>query len=178
MAKNKLTIIVIGLAFSILVDFFFILPSQISNSRHIAKQLKETRAQLANLDKDIQNRANFQAEKQAVEAKLADLQGRFLSKDDSTLIMSEINRLAKQANLEVLSFRPQALQEISQRGHIKFHYLPVTLQIKTGYHRLGEFLNKLEKLDFSMELRELNIRGEFPDTTVTMQICGVVREQE
>ena len=178
MRKNKLAIIFGGLAIAILIDCFFVLPSQISNSRSITKQLKEVRSKLSDLDKDISNKGNFEAEKQAIEAKLADLQGRFLSRDDSTLIMSEINRLAKQANLEVLSFRPRALEEISKRGHITFYYLPVDLDLKTSYHRVGEFLNKLEALDFSLELRELNIKGEFPDTQVHIQICGVVREQE
>ena len=126
----------------------------------------------------MQNKPNYESEKQAVEVKLADLQGRFLSKDDSTLIMSEINRLAKQANLEVTRFRPGKLQEISKHGYINFYYLPVDMTIKTSYHRMGQFLNKLEKLDFSMELRELNIKGDFPETVVNMQICGVVREQE
>ena len=178
MKKNKLAIIFAGLALAILIDCFFVLPSQISNSRNITKELKEIRLKLSELDSDIENKDNFVAEKQAVEAKLADLQGRFLSRDDSTLIMSEINRLAKQANLEVLSFKPRTLEEISRRGNITFYYLPVNLDLKTGYHRIGEFLNKLEKLDFSLELRELKIKGEFPDTKVYLQICGVVREQE
>ena len=178
MAKNKLAIIFVGLAVSIVIDSLFILPSQISNSRNIATKLKEVRARLEALDKDVLNKGKYESEKQDIEARLADLQGRFLSKDDSTLIMSEINRLAKQANLEVTHFSPRALQEISKRGYINFYYLPVNLQIKTSYHRFGQFLNKLEKLDFSMELRRLNIKGDFPDTEVNMQICGVVREQE
>ncbi|MFC1514872.1 type 4a pilus biogenesis protein PilO [Candidatus Omnitrophota bacterium] len=178
MAKNKTAIIFIGLAVAILIDCFFILPSQISNSRNIRVQLKEIREKLGALDKDIQNKGNYEAEKQAVEAKLADLQGRFLSKDDSTLIMSEINRLAKQANLEVIRFRPGKLEEISRRGHINFYYLPVDLRLKTSYHRMGAFLNKLEKLDFSLELKQLRIEGDFPDLQVSLQICGVVREQE
>jgi Tfp pilus assembly protein PilO len=176
--KNKLAIIFVGLAVSIVIDCLFILPSQISNSRNIATKLKETRERLFSLDEDVQNKEKYEAEKQDVETRLADLQGRFLSKDDSTLIMSELNRLAKQANLEVTHFSPRALQEISKRGHINFYYLPVNLQMKTSYHRFGQFLNRLEKLDFSMELRRLNIKGDFPDTQVSMQICGVVREQE
>ena len=178
MAKNKLAIIFVGLAVSIVIDCLFILPSQISNYRSIATQLKETGERLVKLDKDVQNKGKYEAEKQDVEARLADLQGRFLSKDDSTLIMSELNRLAKRANLEVTHFSPRALEEISKRGHINFYYLPVNLRIKTSYHRFGQFLNKLEKFDFSMELKRLTIKGDFPDIQVNLQICGVVREQE
>ncbi|MBN2121419.1 MAG: type 4a pilus biogenesis protein PilO [Candidatus Omnitrophica bacterium] len=176
MWKNKVTIIFAALTVFIFVDLIFFLPGQISNSRNIAKKLKEVKEKIESLDRDIANKNNFLNTKKSFEEKLLDIQSRFLSKDDSTLIMSEINNLAKKSNLEITNFRPRPLQEIVKHGHITFYYLPVDLKFETSFHRLGEFLNRLEKLDFSVELTELKMKGEYPDTSITMQICGVVRE--
>ena len=164
------------MAVFILVDCILFLPFQASNLKNMHKKLTKIKSDLDSLEKDIKHKEEFIKEGQSLEKKLRDIQTRFLSKDDTALIISEINRISKDIGLDIANIKPQPLQEISKKGDSSFYYLPVDLRLNTGFHMLGGFLNRVEQLDFSLKLTQLEIKGEYPDLTVSMQICGIVRE--
>lgn len=176
MLWNKKLILFIGLVLLVLIDLFVILPSQLSQSRNIYKDVVRIREELSMLDKDLKNKQKLVDEKEAVEIKLRNLQTKFLSKDDSTLIMSQINRISKKLNIDIKNIKPQGLREISREKDTIFSYLPFNVILDTTYHRFGQFLNKLEELDYFLIVKELKIKGEFPKTQINVVICGIVKE--
>ena len=188
MRKNKSIIIFSILAVFILTDLCFFLPMQLSKARKINRRSLELREKIDSLNKDLQNKQGYINQNQSLERKLRDIQVKFLAKDDAAVIISKINRISKDMSLDVTSIKPQSLQEISkktttkkkkkkqEKQGISFYYLPVDLRFNSGYHVLGEFINRLERLDFSLELNQLSITDEVPFTVVNMRICGIVKE--
>ena len=176
MKINKSLIIFIILAVLILADAFFFLPLQVSQLHKMGKKLTEVKKRLEALELDVKNKATYLKRCQALSDELEKVQTKFLTKDDTALIISQINVISKDIGLNISNIRPQALEEISKSEVISFYYLPVDLKFKTGFHKLAVFLNRLEALDFSLDLRQLQIQGEYPDLVIGMKICGIVKE--
>jgi len=174
--KNKTLILFLILAVFLLCDCIFFLPFQISKFKAAGDQSAVIKGKLETLKRDIKNKDSLMEQQQSLENKLRDIETRFLRKGDAALIISEINRISKEIGLDIANIRPYREQEIDKKGDISFYYLPVDLKFNTGFHKLGEFLNRVEKLDFSLKLRRLEIKGEYPELSVEMQICGIVRE--
>jgi len=90
--------------------------------------------------------------------------------------MAKIDEISREMGLDISLLRPQSLKEIKKTPKGRFCSLPIVLSLNTGYHKLAQFLNKLEKLDFYLEVKKLEIKGDFPDTKVEMLLWGIVRE--
>lgn len=176
MKKNKIIIIFSSLAAFVLIECFLILPLQISKLKNTSKDLTQLSSKLENLKEDMKNKEKFIEEKDSFQKKLRNIQGRFLPKEAASIIMSEINNLSKDMDLDILSVKPQDLEEISKTKKATFYYLPVGLKMFANYHRLGVFLNRLENLGLALRVKELEITGEFPDIKVYLVICGTVKE--
>ncbi|MCD6539817.1 MAG: type 4a pilus biogenesis protein PilO [Candidatus Omnitrophica bacterium] len=177
MKKNKLILILGALVIILLgADVFVFLPSQFSILGKISKEIKEKRGALKNLEIDLKNKSNLLRKKESMDRNIEEFKKKFLFRGDVNLVMAKIDEISREMGLDISLLRPQSLKEIKKTPKGRFCSLPIVLSLNTGYHKLAQFLNKLEKLDFYLEVKKLEIKGDFPDTKVEMLLWGIVRE--
>lgn len=176
MKNKKLIIISAVLLIFILVDLFFVLPSQVSQLKQAYKKESEIREKLERFKKDLKNKGKYKKQKEKFEVKARTSQDKFVSENDSSFIIAEINKIAKDQGLKIISIQPKGLREKAERKGTKFYYLPFVVQLNAGFHDIGRFLAQIEKLDFSLVLKRLIMEGNFPQTKATVELCGVVKK--
>ncbi len=176
MKKNKLILVLGVLAVILLVDVFVFLPSQFSILGKISKEIKEKKSALKNLEIDLKNKPNLLRQKELMIKNIEEFKKKFLSRGDVNLVMAEIDDVSQKMGLDVPVLRPQPLEEIKKTSWGRFYSLPIVLNLNAGYHKLAQFLNRLEKLDFYLGVKELEIKGAFPNTSAEILLWGIVRE--
>lgn len=176
MKRNRLVIIISGIVSAfVILDLLFFLPFQIYKIRGASKNLAKLRKELQELDKDSLHKDSFVKEKAELSRRNREVQSKFISREDASLMISEINRVGKIMRISILDITPGKMEEAGKKGKKVFYYLPVFLHFRSGFHKLGRFINALENLDFYLVVKEISIKGEFPDTQIRMTLCGVVK---
>ncbi len=164
------------MAVFVLFDLGFILPSQVSQLRNARKESAELRKKIESLEQDLSNKTQFVQKRDKLMNVAEESQARFVSENDASFIMAEINRIAKDLGINLVSIQPKSLRKKGSRGKTEFYYLPFIIQLNSKYHDLGRFLNSIEGLDFSLVLKEMIVTGTYPDNQVTLELCGVVKK--
>jgi len=177
MKRNRLLIIISGIvSIFVILDLLLFMPFQVYKIRGISKNLTKLRRELQALEKDSLHKDAFVKEKADLGRKNKKAQAKFISREDASLMISEINRVGKAMSISILDITPGKMEEADRKGKKKFYYLPVSLNFRSGFHKLGRFINALENLSFYMVVKDLSVRGEFPDTQISMTVCGVIKE--
>ncbi len=176
MKGNKLVILAVVLVIFILADCLFVLTAQVAQLHNANKKVSVMRKKLSKFEQDLKARPGLLKDKERFQNQLRDTQTRFLSKDDSSFLISEINRVAKEIGLRLNTISPQGLKDIGGKKQDDFYYIPISLTFATGYHSLGRFINRLEKLEFSLRFEDVKLSGNYPDMKVSMVVCGVVKK--
>ena len=131
----------------IIFDFVFVLGGQV---RFLAKSMP----QAGKLKKDIVvARAAISSKDSLTEryaklnSELPDFEKMFVTEEEIPLLLSEVSRIAKDSNIVIMQVRPsgQQMNRAVEGGKAgMFSRLLINLDLKCAYHRLGEFINKLE----------------------------------
>lgn len=174
MRKNNLLLGFLGVL--LLMEFFIIVPYQFSILVKTSRAIKSKENDLKNLERDINNKPQLLQQKDSMSKEIEALKKRFLSKGDLNLVISRIDAISRDMGLDIPVLKPQVLEELRKTPEGKFYSLPILLNLNSGYHKLAQFINKLENLDFYLGVKELVIKGEYPDTKVELLLWAVARE--
>jgi type IV pilus assembly protein PilO len=122
---------------------------RIRTGQDTARQLPEFRRQVAEL-----------------EARLDSLKPILPDERDAGDLLRRVQTLAVQSNLQVLTFRPQAIT--TREMHAEW---PIALELQGNYHNLGLFLDRVSKFPRiinigNMELQQQDERGAAASMTI------------
>jgi type IV pilus assembly protein PilO len=122
---------------------------RIRTGQDTARQLPEFRRQVAEL-----------------EARLDSLKPILPDERDAGDLLRRVQTLAVQSNLQVLTFRPQAIT--TREMHAEW---PIALELQGNYHNLGLFLDRVSKFPRiinigNMELEQQDERGATASMTI------------
>jgi type IV pilus assembly protein PilO len=122
---------------------------RIRTGQDTARQLPEFRRQVAEL-----------------EARLDSLKPILPDERDAGDLLRRVQTLAVQSNLQVLTFRPQAIT--TREMHAEW---PIALELQGNYHNLGLFLDRVSKFPRiinigNMELQQQDERGATASMTI------------
>jgi len=113
---------------------------KIEKGRQTARQLSEFRKK----DADLQ-------------ARLDSLKQNLPEQKDAADLLRRVNTLAREANLKIRGFRPQAIT--TRQIHAEW---PIGLELEGTYHNLGLFLDRVSKLPRIINVGALDIKGKQP----------------
>ena len=120
---------------------------RIRTGQDTARQLPEFRRQVAEL-----------------EARLDSLKPILPDERDAGDLLRRVQTLAVQSNLQVLTFRPQAIT--TREMHAEW---PIALELEGTYHNLAIFFDRVGKFTRIINITGLDVRGkEPPDANVTI----------
>lgn len=175
--KSKKVIIGIVLLVAILVDIFFVFGFQISRFAAADKKIKKIVEKTAAYERDSIAKPQLVKTKAEFENEIMLTESHFLSKEEVTYILSEINKAAKRTGIDIKNTRLEEIRDAGGSYGVKFFYLPVSLSVISGYHQLGIFLNELERKEIPIRLDEVVISGMAPKLNVNAVLVGVAKEK-
>jgi type IV pilus assembly protein PilO len=135
---------------------------------YIAPNLKETRATIAQLEEDYQEKdreitkgraieqrlPEFEREIANLQQKLTDVQQILPTNRETGDLLRWIKNLGDQSNLDLKSFSPGALRPMEF-----YKEFPIEMQVVARYHDLGIFLDRVSKYSRIINVDNLRINS-------------------
>ncbi len=180
--KNRRYIFIGALLFIFLLDYFILMRPQLNTLTKINPEIKLLSQDIEKAQGDIGKLAFYQAEVKRLEGQLAQTSQTIKSKEEVSIILEQISRMANQNNIRIDQIMPsiesqKVLLDDSKRT---YYALPILVQAKSGYHDLGRFMNQLEKNDLFLYVTSFSIlTGEDAHAhTLKMNLQAIVFEEK
>ena len=179
--KKKIIAGAVILALSLYLDFNFVLIGRFKRLKVISPKIAELKRDITKLNKDmalveVKERAAGKAQGTAEKT-----MEKIISEEKITQILEYISRVANERKVKIMRIVPLRSpgKPVKGASDTKYSSLLITLEISSGYHQLGRFINDLENADVFLEVDELQIRSDakyYPEQQVSLALKTYVKE--
>ncbi len=157
--KNRHYLLIGALLFIFLLDYFILMRPQLVTLTKINPEIKLLSQDIEKAREDIGKLGFYQAEVKRLESQLAQTSQKIKSREEVSIILEQVSRLANQNNIRIDQIMPfieeqKVLLEDKKRT---YYALPILVQAKAGYHDFGRFLNQLEKDELFLYVTSFSI---------------------
>ena len=157
--KNRRYVLVGALLFVFLLDYFILMSPQLVTLTKISPEIKLLSQDIDKAQEDIQKLGFYQGEVKRLETKLAQTNQAVKSKEEVSIILEQISRIANQNNIRIDQIMPSLEEQkvLLEDKKRTYYALPILVQAKSGYHDFGRFLNQLENNDLFLYVTSFSI---------------------
>ena len=157
--KNRHYFLIGALLFVFFLDYFILMRPQLVTLTKINPEIKMLSQDIEKTREDIQKLSFYQSEVKRLESLLAETSQKVKSKEEVSIILEQISRMANQNNVKIDQLMPfiedqKVLLDDNKRS---YYALPILVQARSGYHDLGRFLNQLEKSNLFLYVTSFSI---------------------
>lgn len=157
--KNRHYFLIGALVFIFLLDYFILMRPQLDTLTKISPEIKLLSQDLEKAREDIQKLGFYQGEVKRLEGQVAQTSQTIKSKEEVSIILEQISRMANQNNIRIDQIMPSIEEQkmLLKDKNRTYYALPILVQAKSGYHDFGRFLNQLEKNDLFLYVTSFSI---------------------
>src|SRR3989344_131290 len=147
--KNRHYFLIGALLFIFLLDYFILMRPQMVILTKISPELKLLSQDIEKAREDIGKLGFYQAEVRRLESQLAQTSKTIKSKEEVSIILEQISRMANRNNIRIDQIMPSMEEQkvLLEDNKRTYYALPILVQAKSGYHDFGRFLNQMERND-------------------------------
>jgi type IV pilus assembly protein PilO len=139
--REKIMIVALGGALVLAIDYLLILNPMVGVFMKITPKIGIERSVLAGLKDDKRNSAKIETEWTQFEAKLTEIDKRFVAPDSMPALLENLSQIASDSGIRITSLKPTESVKAETPG---FARVPIRVNATGGGHELGQFLAKLE----------------------------------
>jgi type IV pilus assembly protein PilO len=149
--------VLIAAAPSLLIIALFVFLVYMPKNR----EMTTLQAKIVKLDSDISNAESkirrlddLIVENSMLREKLALLKEQLPEEKEVSVLLKQISELGQKAGLEILLWRPEARKTNPEGLYVE---IPVRVEVRTGYHNLGDFLSQISRLPRLVNISDLSL---------------------
>ncbi|MFQ5680932.1 MAG: type 4a pilus biogenesis protein PilO [Candidatus Omnitrophota bacterium] len=148
-------------AIVLVLDLVFVLGGQLSELGKMAPRINKLKQDFYAAQKNISARKNLQQEQESLSAGIIDKQHKIVSQKKIPLFLSKVSRIAQDAGVRLMQITPASLAKktADDKQGGKYFKLPITLNLKCGYHNLGMFMEGLQGAKEYIRIADFDIRS-------------------
>jgi len=164
---DKKKILLIGLILCILVylDASFILKAQLSAIAHLSPRINKLKKDIAGLDKELRSARELKDKGTAAVKKETGQAKRIIREEEIPSLLQDITNIVNKENLKMLQMKPRKDPKAKEEAVAGIGVIPVSvgIQLRGGYHALGNFVNAVENSGKLMLVESIDIMAEEGD---------------
>lgn len=180
--KSRYYILIGVLLFVFLLDYFILMRPQLVTLTKINPEIKILAQDLKKTREDVQKLGFYQGEVKQLEGELAETSQKVKSKEEVSIILEQISRMANQNHVKIDQIMPFIEdQKVLLEDNRRIYYaLPILVQARGGYHDFGRLLNDLDNNDLFLYVTVFSIAtGEDTHANVLkMNLQAIVFEEK
>ena len=152
-------ILIAGLIFLFLADYFLLMRPQIATLSKLNPEIKTLSDNLERTKNDVQNVTRYKDQIKRLKENVEELRLRVRTKQEVAFIIEKISRIAHQHDVKIDQIMPNPMkQEITLENEDRTYYdLPIMIEARSSYHNFGRFINALENEDTFLEVDGLTV---------------------
>jgi len=149
----------------VLVDFATFMRLQTGWIASLDKDISLMNTNMAELGMNNKRMDQFTAQRELARRKLKNLEAMVFRKDEVPVVLKDISSIANDCGIRIDQLTPQALsaKPVVENSSGKYYTMDILIRIRTGYHRLGKFLNQMELRHLFWQIDELAINVDPKD---------------
>lgn len=149
-----------GILFAVFaVYYFIIMQPQLAALRALNPEIAILQEDLKKAKDDIGRLNVYLKQVSEFDDKVATLGGQVRSKEEVHLIMESISVLANENRIRVEQVVPvfDGQKQLLKTKEGVYYSLPITMDVRGGYHDFGRFLNDIENNQVSLKVKKFSI---------------------
>lgn len=154
-AKKNLLLVLPPLLIIVLSVVFLILPTLEEKSR-ISADVEKQRSDLQLSQQQAARLTALIAENEASKRKLAELEAKLPEEKEVSGLLKQVSDLGIKSGLEIVLWRPAARTVHASK---EVYEIPVNVEMKGIYHRIGQFFSNITKLERIVNLNNIVMKS-------------------
>lgn len=156
----------------ITIDFFVLMLPQVNTFTEIRPKINLIRSNIEAAQTQINQLPSYNQKAADLSVMIDDLRDRFLMKDDISIFLEKLSRLAMKHNISIESVLPKTIesQNLLDYNTKRFISLPVYVEADGLYHDFGRFLNALEKTPYIWRLKQFTLMSKSANQKHNIQL--------
>ena len=121
---------------------------------------------LKEVNKQIDSIGELKARIDDLKEKVSQYESRLPTKKEISSILNHLSALASQEDIKITGIRElETIKGEMQEGEQAYSGVPIEINMKSGYHQLGKFINEIENSDRLMKIDDLEIKSTSENLT-------------
>ncbi|MDP8259739.1 MAG: type 4a pilus biogenesis protein PilO [Candidatus Gygaella obscura] len=158
---KDLTVIIVVALLVIVFDYSLVLSRQMRLLGSLNKKATEYRQKLSLADDSTSRVESFQTRRRSLKEKAEQFTKEIITETQISGLIEDIEQCAKDEFVKVSYIKPMNLVRSlkSTSSEYTFSTLGMHIEAVAGYHQFGKFINRLERLNSFITVKELNIKA-------------------
>ena len=165
--KNQvLVLFILVIAIILAAYFYFFLKPEIGALRKVLPKVAGLNKNIKEADKLIDNIDSFKTKIADLKEKVGQYETRLPTKKEISSILNHLSALASQEDIKITGIKElKTIKGEMQEGEQAYSGVPIEIDMKSGYHQLGKFINEIENSDRLMKIDDLEIKSSSENLT-------------
>jgi len=157
--SKKIMLIVIMSAAVFYMDFNFIIKAQLQGLNKSDAEITKLRKDLDNFKKDLKNTQDLRSRQALVSGKPSPKDKKVISENQFAALLQDISKAANDNEVRIFQIRPSREAPGNNQVKSSSSLIPffIILDLSSGYHNLGKFINELENLQAFVGVKDIKI---------------------
>jgi len=156
--REKALVLVLSAIFLLAIYYLILLRPVIGKLNTLLPKVYEVKRDLKDARFLITNKALIEKKKEELLLKLEEYEKIFPAEREIPKLLENLSSIAGESNVRIVSTRPFVKEDYSRNGVPKIYQeIPIEIVAKSGYHQLGQFLQKLETGDRYIMIKDVKI---------------------
>ncbi|RKY41519.1 MAG: hypothetical protein DRP81_08345 [Candidatus Omnitrophota bacterium] len=178
MQKMKLDkrILIVIVYVALFLEIFWFTPFQIKKFIHLFSEVGRLRKNIVQFSSQKNYQQNLLSRKKEISREIIELKSKIIAPQDVSALQAYLSRKAKENRLDIEEISPNSPQEYKITSQGKFLALPVDIILEADFHSLARFFGDLEKGDYFLAPKEMEVIGAKPYHRVNLELYALIKE--
>lgn len=157
-SKKKVLLIYVAALLAITIAYgYLLLRPSVSRLTDLIPKLRSRRAEIQAVRTDLPLEDKLKEKNRLAAKRLKAYESRLSREKEIPALLENLSKLARDSRVKILGITP--LQKVpASKGRI-YQEVPISINAQSGYHELGNFINKLENDERFMQISNLSVRA-------------------
>jgi len=157
-SKKKVFLIYVAALLVIITAYsYLLLRPSVSRLTDLIPKLRSRRAEIQAVRTDLPLEDKLKEKNRLAAKRLKAYENRLSREKEIPALLESLSKLARDSRVKILGITP--LQKVrASMGRI-YQEVPISINAQSGYHELGNFINKLENDKRFMQISNLSVRA-------------------
>lgn len=161
MKKEKLILIALVCLAILAVYFQLLLRPLAMNLVNIMPKTSALRQDLLNAKSKIAKMDTTEKESRKLRLEMEKYSKIFPEKEEVPKLLEELSHMAIASNMKIIGIKPLSKGEATPAGKgFSYREIPIEIEARSGYHELGQFLQRLECGERFIMVKDLSVQSD------------------